>query len=370
MATKPLIFAHVGDLHINEAREQNYIDFLAIISQLETAFTQQLSFVYIPGDVADHGQPYQYQLVSTGLKMLSIPVHIIGGDHDMENGGMIDFYKYLPAKQLPYSIVVNDVCCIFLDVCAPGNGGPDFRLGYRQLRWLENVLDTQQGTTALFMHTYPDDLQDTDEKNTLLKLIIHHKVAIVAMGHTHYNELANDGKTIYAATRSTGQIEEGPVGYAVTSLYNGVVSWRFRHLADPLPFVLITSPADNRLHTGSNPINDTAMLSVTAVVFSQHAIVQVAAWLDDNMPAIMILNEHDCWQVDLPRAGNGQVSITVEARDGHGRVGRHTIIVNTTPRPGKTYRRNGSDMDSIGAWPENGIFATQLGPNRNAKPIK
>jgi hypothetical protein len=29
------------------------------------------------------------------------------------------------------------------------------------------------------------------------------------MGHTHDNELANDGHIIYAATRSTGQIEEG-----------------------------------------------------------------------------------------------------------------------------------------------------------------
>jgi len=30
--------------------------------------------------------------------------------------------------------------------------------------------------------------------------------------------------------------------------------------------------------------------------------------------------------------------------------------------------KNGSDADSIGAWPENGIFGTQLGPNRNGKP--
>ncbi len=67
------------------------------------------------------------------------------------------------------------------------------------------------------------------------------------MGHTHYNELANDGRTVYAATRSTGQIEEGPVGYAVAALDGGVVSWRFKELARPWPFVLITAPADRRL---------------------------------------------------------------------------------------------------------------------------
>lgn len=44
------------------------------------------------------------------------------------------------------------------------------------------------------------------------------------MGHTHYNELANDGQTAYAATRSTEQIEEGPAGFSVTTLDGGVIS--------------------------------------------------------------------------------------------------------------------------------------------------
>ena len=67
-------------------------------------------------------------------------------------------------------------------------------------------------------------------------------VALVDMGHTHYNELANDGRTIFAATRSTGQIEEGPVGYSVATIDGGVVSWRFKPLDDPFPFVMITAP--------------------------------------------------------------------------------------------------------------------------------
>jgi Icc protein len=47
------------------------------------------------------------------------------------------------------------------------------------------------------------------------------------MGHTHYNELANDGRTLYTATRSTGQIEEGPVGFSVTNIDGDVISWKF-----------------------------------------------------------------------------------------------------------------------------------------------
>ncbi len=47
-------------------------------------------------------------------------------------------------------------------------------------------------------------------------------------------------------------------------------------------------------------------------------------------------------------------------RDDEGRDG---ILVVSPARV-----RDGSDADSIGAWPQNGIFGTQLGPNRNAKP--
>jgi Icc protein len=69
-------------------------------------------------------------------------------------------------------------------------------------------------------------------------------VIMVDMGHTHYNEIANDGRTIYATTRSTGQIEEGPVGFSIASLDDGVVSWKFKSLEVSWPFVMITAPAD------------------------------------------------------------------------------------------------------------------------------
>ena len=36
MSSTPLIFTHLGDLHITKAKEQNYIDLLPIIAQIET----------------------------------------------------------------------------------------------------------------------------------------------------------------------------------------------------------------------------------------------------------------------------------------------------------------------------------------------
>jgi hypothetical protein len=87
------------------------------------------------------------------------------------------------------------------------------------------------------------------DRTVLQQLLHQYRVAFVDMGHTHYNELANDGTTIFATTRSTGQIEEGPVGFSLASLNHGVVSWRFEPLRSLLPFVMITSPADHCLVT-------------------------------------------------------------------------------------------------------------------------
>jgi hypothetical protein len=52
----------------------------------------------------------------------------------------------------------------------------------------------------------------------------------------------NDGHTLYTVTRSTGQVEEGPVSFSVTSLDRGSVSRRFFELGK-LPAVMITLPS-------------------------------------------------------------------------------------------------------------------------------
>ncbi|MGI8568485.1 MAG: metallophosphoesterase family protein [Methylocella sp.] len=196
----------------------------------------------LPGDNADHGLPAQYALASTALKMLSTPIHAIPGDHDMEQGGLDAFYAADFTEPLPKALTVRGIHCLFLDISGPGTGGPDFRVGTDQASWVELELrkaKEREETSVLFMHSYPDDLKGDGETEAFNRLIATHDVAFVDMGHTHYNELANDGRTIFAATRSTGQIEEGPAGYSIVTLDGGVVSWRFKPLDDAFPFVVM-----------------------------------------------------------------------------------------------------------------------------------
>ena len=369
---RPLVYAHLGDLHITDAKARNYQDLLLLLAQLEMECASQLDFGYLPGDVADNGEPAQYRLVTTALRLLSVPVHAISGDHDMQPGSLANFYALPAAAPLPRAVEVRGVRCLFLDLCGPGTGGPDFRLGATQLAWLRTQLSQVPAGTevALFLHTYPADLRDAAERQELTALLAQHRVALADMGHTHYNELANDGTTIFAATRSTGQLEEGPVGYSLISLDQGIVSWRFKPLDGGFPFVLITAPADYRLlRHASQAVAE--QFTIRAVVFGANDLAAVSYWLGEEGPRLpMQRDAQGVWwaQATRPAGAGPRLLLTVEARDATGRPGRHQLQVALAPYQPPPGPGTGSDAASIGAWEENGILGTQLGPNRNARP--
>ncbi|MGB7034779.1 MAG: metallophosphoesterase [Xanthobacteraceae bacterium] len=365
-----LAFAHIGDLHLTDAKQQNFLDMLAIVAQIEAECADRLDFVVLPGDNADNGLPAQYTLAATALKMLSVPVHAIPADHDMEHGGLAAFHAGLAADLLPKALTVRGSRCLFLDICGPGGGGPDFRVGTEQATWFERELHGARAggqTSVVFMHNYPDDLKGEGETEALNRLVAAHDVALVDMGRTHYNELANDGRTVFAATRSTGQIEEGPVGYSIATLDGGVVSWRFKALADAFPFVVITAPADHRLMRGAAQAVDDSC-EVRALVFGGRHIERVECQADDGQWSLMTQANGRIWSGRLPIPGERLVTLMVRAVDATGRPGQHTIRAATHAFVPPVRSQTGSDAASIGAWPENGIPGTQLGPNRNAKP--
>lgn len=364
-----LTFAHIGDLHITDPGQPNFLDLMSILAQLETQARDQLDFVVLPGDCADNGLEAQYALIATALRMLSIPVHVIPGDHDMEPGSLANFHAGLGVAPLPRGLRLEGHRCLFLDFCSQGTGGPDFRLGGHQLNWLEAQLEAAREaaeTPVLFMHSYPADLHHDGEADRLTRLLSTYRVALVDMGHTHYNELGNDGTTIFAATRSTGQIEEGPVGYSVATVDEGIVSWRFKPLHDPFPFVVITAPADYRLLRGGAPRAGGAH-EIRARVLGREPIAEVECQVDDG-----------AW-LPLRRAADGRhwtapfdakdrlCELTVRARTESGRPGLHTITVAGDGFEPTVREPSGSRGVSIGAWQANGIVGTELGPNRNGR---
>ncbi|TWB90641.1 calcineurin-like phosphoesterase family protein [Bradyrhizobium macuxiense] len=360
---RPLLrFIQIGDLHLTEQALQNHRDFIRIVHELNRQVDGSVDFVYLPGDNADDGTDEQFDLVCGGLNELRLPWRAIPGDHDFKPRSLESFYRALRVRRLPSAEEIGGHLCLFLDVVSQGTGGPDFKLGTEQFEWIKDRLaDAQRDGKAcvVFMHAYPADLGGEAER--LSQLFDESSVRLVAMGHTHYNEIAHDGRTVYAATRSTGQIEEGPVGFSFAALDGDVVSWRFKPLDSPWPFVMITAPADRRLDLqGTEP--EPARL-VRACAWGTAPVSSAEFRIDDG-PWRQMSREDHCIFVAPIIVGQQPFRLEVRVTDETGATADDVIECETNDlRRAST----GSDAGSIGAWPERHLFGTQLGPNRNGR---
>jgi len=363
-----LSWLHIGDLHMTEAGLENHRDLGRIVALANALPPGSLDFTLLPGDNADDGTPEQFALVRNAVAPLRLPLHIMPGDHDFKPRSLDAYHQVLGAEPLPASHVIGGHRCLFLDVVSAGTGGPDFRLGEDQVTWLDQELEATKAAgqgAALFMHTYPADLREGVER--LGTLLARPEILCVDMGHTHYNELANDGSTVFMATRSTGQVEEGPPGFSVAALDGRAVSWRFKALDRAWPFVLITRPADRRLATGAADAEvqggpGLVRTKVLADAPVRHVEVQAdnGAW----QPMAAVPGAAALWTAQLERPAD---KVRVRAVDADGRTDEDAV---EPLRPGwepPARKADGSDADSIGAWPERGLLGTQLGPNRKGK---
>ncbi|MDQ2804293.1 MAG: metallophosphoesterase [Pseudomonadota bacterium] len=367
MRAERLSWLHFGDLHITDTGADNHRDFRALIAQANEHLAGAVDFAVLPGDNADDGTEAQFRLVRHALDALRIPIHILPGDHDFKSRGLNGFHAVLGADPLPKAVTVAGTRCLFLDAVSAGTGGPDFRLGRRQIDWLTRELagaDSAGRRSVVFMHVYPADLgNEAAEVSALLR---RHRVLAVDMGHTHYNELANDGTTVFAATRSTGQIEEGTVGFSLAAIDDGVFSWRFKPLATSWPFVLITAPADRRLVTDPAQVVRGAF-EVRAHAWSGRGIARAACRVDDGTWREMAPEAGTpVWRVTCP-ARETPFRLTVRIEDNAGASDSDMIEVAAGAFGATTHHADGSDKDALGAWPEKGIPGGQLGPNRNGR---
>jgi len=361
---------HFGDLHIAGEDEQNYADFLTLIRESNRHLTSGVDFALLPGDNADDGEEDEYQLVQQAVAESLLPVHAIPGDHDSARGSLDLFRQYL-SPSLYRSFLLNGYHFVLLNSVAEWSP-PEFGLGTEQIEWLRNDLAvaTANGLpSVLFMHAYPSE--HGADAGALRTLIEEHQVVMVDMGHTHYNELANDGRTIYATTRSTGQIEEGPAGFSIATLDNSVVSWKFKQIGE-WPLVMITSPSDHRLIV--NPTCRSEVVSgrveVRARVWGSE-IESVTLHLDDGRVEQMSRGEYAIWSSDLDstQLSDGVHPFIVRAHTTSGSHAEDKILV-LVRQDGKycASRRKLVDYENaFGAWPEKHILGTQLGPNENGR---
>jgi Icc protein len=365
---------HFGDLHITRRDEQNFRDFRELICHANRCLQGAVDFAILPGDNAEDGNDEQYRLVREAIDDLSLPWHAIAGDHDFKTGSLQLFQKYL-RPDLYHSFDLDRYHFIFLNALGTGKHGR-FGLGSDQMTWLSADLrkaSRRSRASVLFLHCYPGELTDANPR--LVDLIQQHDVLMVDMGHTHYNEIANDGRVIYAATRSTGQIEEGPVGFSISVLDQGVVSWKFKSLSE-WPFVMITSPADERFITRPGEASQVVReeLDIHALVWDEQEITSVTCRIDDSITHSMTRAGRvgrSLWSahVSSGSVADGVHTLTVTAKNAAG-VLCHDAIRICVSRSGDyvlPLRHIRDEANALGAYPDKGILGTQLGPNKNGR---
>jgi Icc protein len=362
---------HFGDLHIAGREEQNYRDFLTLIDEANRHMGTGIDFALLPGDNADDGEEDEYQLLKEAIGRCRFPIQAIAGDHDVGTGDLLLFRRYLSDR--PHrSFAIGSHRFVFLNSVAHWRP-PVFGLGDEQMNWLRDELHQAHSArerVVVFMHAYPSE-HGVDAAE-LRHLFQDGGVLLVEMGHTHYNELANDGRIVYATTRSTGQIEEGPAGFSVTTLDDGVVSWKFKPI-DEWPLVMITSPADERLIIDPSSPSQvvTGSTQVRARVWGA-SVQSVTLTVDAGKPILMSALDGCTWAAawDAGQLANGSHEIMVSARDFDGRTvnDRISVYVNHKKEYASPARREPDYENAIGAWREKHILGTQLGPNENGHP--
>ncbi|MFD1467748.1 hypothetical protein ACFQ48_05905 [Hymenobacter caeli] len=198
---KLLVYKRIDDLYIADTKARYCLNFLSMLVQLEVEHGGQLDFICLPGSMADNGGAEQYR--GWGPPRCASPASLAARFRATTTWSRVARSTSTRGwerarSRWPWR---HGGRCLFLSVCGPGRGGPDFRLGVAPLTWLREQLGQVPAGTevALFMHTYPADLRAEAARRQVTALLAQHRVALVDRGHTYHNELANDGATIYVS---------------------------------------------------------------------------------------------------------------------------------------------------------------------------
>ena len=363
-----------GDLHACEGDGwASLAVFEQLVAEANAGFADRLHFAVLPGDNANHATPEQFRRVGDVARALKTPLHVLPGDHDFEAGHLKDFRALLAPAPLPRAETIQGTPCLFLDIVSQGSGGPDFRLGREQTAWLRRTLahiEPSRGA-LVFMHAFPGDLKEGCEE--VATLFAESGVRYVGTGHTHYNDLLNDGHVIYGATRSTGEIEEanGEAGFSLSALDGDVLSWRFRPQGQKGPFVLITSPSDIRLVTDypSRTHVPEGRFELRAEIFGR--AVSASARLGEGVERAMSRSDEGHWTALFEGVPDGLHTVIVTAWDESGAQDSDRIDIllrgaRERPKRAPSFAL-GRDVHSVRSWPSHGISGGRLGPNANGR---
>lgn len=169
--------------------------------------------VVVTGDLADHGQPEEYAQLAELLATVSLPVHLVTGNHDAREAFLAAFAGTAHlggGDRAHYAVDLPGAALVVLDSLVPGSGAG--RLGEQQLAWLDAVLAPRRGTPVLLALHHPpaavgipflDGIGLLDAPALAEVLGAHPPVVRVLCGHVHRAVTAPFAGTVVTTAPST-----------------------------------------------------------------------------------------------------------------------------------------------------------------------
>ena len=330
----PIVFVVPGDLHLTDAGLDNHRVAGWVVAEVNRLIRPD--FVQFIGDNVQDATPDQFRLFDELRAPLEVPHYSLVGDHDVKDDpGATGFRKHVGPTF--GSTTLRGVRFLRLDTQQARPSG----IGAEHVEWLGREMADAEAAgerVVIFQHNYPYQIWEDFAGPGLddwRAIVQRHRVAAVVCGHTHYWQVANDGRNVFVATRSIGDPEGGAPGYCLGYVRGDDLAFTYRTVEDNGPIVLVTHPRDRLLMTAGAHVVASPDV-VRARVWSDGGVIAVRARVDDGAWFPLAPAGPGDWSAPLAVEGLGKgehtLEVEAEAADGTRGTQRIDVMVDPTGR--------------------------------------
>ena len=253
MPSDPVIVVIPGDLHLSERGLENHRVAEWVVDEVNGLIRPD--FVQFIGDSVQDATDKQFDLFDDLRSRLQVPHFVLVGDHDVKHDpSAAGFRRHIGAPCGATSLRGIRFIRLNTQECRPVGLSPE------QIAWFRGEIDSALAAgerAVVFQHNYPYQIWEDFEGPGITdwrSIVQSRRVEAIVCGHTHYWQVANDGRNVAVATRSIGDPEGGPPGYTLLCVDGDDLALTYRTVEHRGPLILITHPRDRLLATSPRHI--------------------------------------------------------------------------------------------------------------------
>ena len=334
MSEGPITVVIPGDLHLTEPDLENHRVAHWVVDEVNGLIRPD--FVQFIGDNVQDATDEQFQLFNEIRDRLQVPHFSLVGDHDVKGDPTAaGFRRHIGATY--GSMSLRGFRFIRLNTQESRPVG----LSAEQIAWFRGEIDSaiaKEERVVIFQHNYPYQIWENFDGPCIdawRAIVQSRRVEVIVCGHTHYWQIANDGRNVAIATRSIGDPEGGPPGYAILYVHGDDLAGTYRTIEDRGPIVLITHPRERILATRPGHVVSGAD-RVVARIWSDTLPSSVHYRIDSDFCGELQAQDDETWSGPLEgtRLAKGEhvLEVTVRCRSGAETSERIGFIVDPTGR--------------------------------------